>query len=77
MHVYLTYDKVIPGLVSTKGLTFRTGNEEKTMVSVGPMTRYVEDITPCLRLLLGENVGKLKLDTEVSLDWPVVGQIPG
>lgn len=57
-----------PGLIDTKGMTYRTGEEERTMVTAGPMARHTEDLIPLLRLLLGQNVSKLKLDTEVSFD---------
>lgn len=61
--------KPTTGLVSTKGLTFRTGKDGRTMVSAGPMSRYVQDLEPLLRVLVGEEKVKkeLKLDTEVSL----------
>ncbi|KAJ8916868.1 hypothetical protein NQ315_005875 [Exocentrus adspersus] len=54
-------------LISTKGMTFRTGKEEQTMVAVGTLTRYVEDITPLLKVLVAENINKLKLDHPVDV----------
>lgn len=33
--------KTTCNIISTKGVTFREGNEEQTMVTVGPMTRYI------------------------------------
>ncbi|RZC34514.1 fatty-acid amide hydrolase 2 [Asbolus verrucosus] len=54
-------------LVSTNGLTFRTGKEKSTMVVAGPMTKYVDDIKPFLKVLVGENVHKLKLDEPVNI----------
>jgi fatty acid amide hydrolase 2 len=54
-------------LISTNGLTYRTGKEKETMVVAGPMTKYSEDIIPMFKVLLGENVSKLKLDENVNL----------
>ncbi|XP_054269660.1 fatty-acid amide hydrolase 2-like [Macrosteles quadrilineatus] len=60
--------KPTTGLISTKGMTWRTGEEKvPTMVSAGTMTRYADDITPFLKLLLGDNVNQLKLDTKVEM----------
>ncbi|XP_046674417.1 fatty-acid amide hydrolase 2-like isoform X4 [Homalodisca vitripennis] len=60
--------KPTTGLISTRGMTFRTGQEkEKTMVTAGPMTRYAADIIPFLKLLVGDNVSKLKLDNKVDM----------
>ncbi|XP_014294804.1 fatty-acid amide hydrolase 2 [Halyomorpha halys] len=55
------------GLITTKGLTFRTGEESETMVTAGTLSRSVKDITPFLKVLLGENVKFLKLDEKVNL----------
>ncbi|KAG8322183.1 hypothetical protein J6590_028254 [Homalodisca vitripennis] len=56
------------GLISTKGIYFRTGEEtDPTMSTAGTLTRYAEDISPILKLLVGENVDKLKLDTQVDM----------
>ncbi|CAB0012854.1 unnamed protein product [Nesidiocoris tenuis] len=49
-------------LISTKGLTFRAGNETTTMVAAGPMSRHAEDLVPFLDVLVGENRSKLKLN---------------
>lgn len=57
---------IVPGLISTRGMTYRTGLEKcPTMVTAGTMTRHTEDIIPFLKLLLKDNVSKLKLDTKV------------
>lgn len=63
--IYLKTRLYFKGLITTKGLTFRTGTEGDTMVTAGPITRYAEDITPILRTLLGENQQKLKLGEKV------------
>ena len=54
------------GLISTRGLTRRTGLEEHTMVSAGPMCRYAQDLAPFLQVLVGNNISKLQLDVEVG-----------
>uniref|UniRef100_A0A1B6C263 Amidase domain-containing protein n=2 Tax=Clastoptera arizonana TaxID=38151 RepID=A0A1B6C263_9HEMI len=60
--------KTTAGLISTKGLTFRTGTEKQTMVCSGPMTRYAEDLLPSLKVLVPEhNLYRLKLDEEVNI----------
>lgn len=59
--------KPTTGLISTKGLTLRTGLEGHTMVSAGPMCKYAQDLTPLLQVLVGKNISKLQLDAEVSL----------
>lgn len=54
------------GLISTKGLTFRTGTEKHTMVCAGPMSRHAEDLAPFLRVLVAkEYIHRLKLDDDV------------
>ncbi|KAJ9578564.1 hypothetical protein L9F63_005214 [Diploptera punctata] len=59
--------KPTTGLISTKGLTRRTGLEGHTMVSAGPMCKYAQDLAPFLQVLVGKNISKLQLDAEVSL----------
>ncbi|PSN54905.1 hypothetical protein C0J52_01680 [Blattella germanica] len=59
--------KPTTGLISTKGLTRRTGLEKHTMVSAGPMCKYAQDLTPFLQVLLGDNISKFQLDSEVNL----------
>lgn len=59
--------KPTTGLISTKGMTFRTGEEKVQMVTAGTITRHCEDIIPFLKILLAENVSQLKLDTKVNL----------
>lgn len=54
-------------IVSTNGLTFRTGGEDQTMVVAGPMARYVEDLIPFLKVLAGPRQRKLKLDESVDI----------
>ncbi|XP_069705396.1 fatty-acid amide hydrolase 2 isoform X1 [Periplaneta americana] len=60
--------KPTTGLTPLKGLTKRTGLEQNsTMVSAGPMCRYAQDLAPFLQVLVGDNISKLQLDSEVSL----------
>lgn len=59
--------KPSPNLISTNGLTFRTGKETETMVAAGPMVKYAEDLIPALKVLVGKNVTKLKLDDYVNI----------
>nr|CAH7720420.1 unnamed protein product [Callosobruchus chinensis] len=54
-------------LIPTKGMTFRTGKEQQTMVVVGVLSRFSEEITPILKVLVGENVEKLQLDKPVNI----------
>jgi hypothetical protein len=53
------------GLISTRGMGFRTGNEGDTMVTAGTMSRFAEDIKPFLKVLLAESAIKLRLDSKV------------
>lgn len=49
------------------GLTFRTGKEGDTMVTAGPISRYACDLIPMIKVLAGDNVGKLSLDKPVDI----------
>ncbi|XP_013110498.1 fatty-acid amide hydrolase 2 [Stomoxys calcitrans] len=54
--------------VNMKGCTFRTGKEENTMVSLGPMTRYACDLLPMFKVLTGPKMADtLKLSQPVDL----------
>lgn len=39
----------------------------QTFLTTGPMSRYCCDLLPMYRIMAGENVSKLKLDTKVLL----------
>ncbi|KAK9708955.1 Amidase [Popillia japonica] len=54
-------------LISTAGLTFRTGVENPTMVTAGPVSAHSEDLMPLLKVLLDDNVNKLQLNKEVDI----------
>ncbi|XP_066257002.1 fatty-acid amide hydrolase 2-A-like isoform X2 [Euwallacea similis] len=59
--------KISNNIVNLKGLTYRTGEEKDTMVSVGAMTRYAEDLLPFIKALAGPKADELKLDMPVSI----------
>lgn len=50
-------------------MTFRTGKEKQTMVVVGPITKYAEDLTPLLDCLIEnrDEAAKLKLYSSVDV----------
>ncbi|KDR24070.1 fatty-acid amide hydrolase 2-like isoform X2 [Zootermopsis nevadensis] len=60
--------KPTTGLTPLKGLTKRTGLEETTMVTAGPLCRYAQDLLPLLKVLVGNNISQLQLEAEVSLN---------
>lgn len=48
-------------------MTFRKGTEKHTIVSVGPLTKYAEDLIPVVKAFLGpEKSLELKIDQEVK-----------
>ncbi|CAH1106613.1 unnamed protein product [Psylliodes chrysocephalus] len=49
------------------GTTFRTGNEDQTIVVMGILARYSVDIIPVLRTLVDINIDKLRLDEFVNV----------
>ncbi|XP_019773808.1 fatty-acid amide hydrolase 2-A isoform X2 [Dendroctonus ponderosae] len=59
--------KISNSIVSTKGLTYRTGEEEETMVCVGPLARHVDDLLPFIKLLAGSNADRLNLGLQVPV----------
>lgn len=58
--------KPTTGLTSIKGISFRTGLETSSMVCCGPMAKYAEDLDPFLRVMIGNKIGQLQLDTKVN-----------
>ncbi|XP_076254296.1 fatty-acid amide hydrolase 2-like [Rhynchophorus ferrugineus] len=55
-------------IIPIKGLTFRTGQEEDSMVVCGPITKNVADLILCLKVLAGpKRVQKLNLDEPVAI----------
>ncbi|KAK7574202.1 hypothetical protein V9T40_011393 [Parthenolecanium corni] len=60
--------KLSGGLVSTKGMTFRTGKEKHTIVSGGGISKYAIDLKPIsIAAVLPERLPLLKLDIEVDV----------
>nr|XP_018917434.1 PREDICTED: fatty-acid amide hydrolase 2 [Bemisia tabaci] len=43
--------KPTTGLISTKGMTFRKGEPDRTMVCAGPMVKHAEDLAPLTKIL--------------------------
>lgn len=48
-------------------MTFRKGTEKHTIVSVGPLTKYAEDLIPVIKALLGP---------EKSLEFKIGQEVP-
>ena len=44
--------------------------KENDLLSSGPMCRYVDDLLPMMKVLMGLNQDKLKLDTKVLFALP-------
>lgn len=59
--------KPTTGLTPIRGISFRTGLEKNSMVCCGPMTKCAEDLDPFLRVLIGDKVKQLQLDSKVNL----------
>lgn len=55
--------------MSILGMTFRTGDEKQTMVVVGPMAKYTEDLIPLLECLIenADKAAQLKLYAPVNV----------
>ncbi|XP_026290083.1 fatty-acid amide hydrolase 2 isoform X1 [Frankliniella occidentalis] len=59
--------KPTTGLTSIKGISFRTGLEVDSMVCCGPMSKFSEDLEPFLRVMVGNKIGQIQLDSKVNL----------
>ncbi|XP_018373287.1 PREDICTED: fatty-acid amide hydrolase 2 isoform X1 [Trachymyrmex cornetzi] len=55
------------GLTPMAGIGLREKDYPDTMCTVGPLCRKAEDLIPFLKILVGPNVTKLKLDEPVNL----------
>lgn len=55
------------GLTPVAGIGLRENDYPDSMVSAGPLCRKAEDLAPCLKVLIGPNVSKLRLDELVNL----------
>lgn len=60
--------KPTTNVVNTRGCTFRTGNEDSTMVVAGPMTRHARDLMPILKVIADPKMTEsLKLNQHVDI----------
>ncbi|XP_012527396.1 fatty-acid amide hydrolase 2 [Monomorium pharaonis] len=55
------------GLTPMAGIGLREKDYPDTIAAVGPLCRKTEDLTPFLKVLIGPNVTKLKLDEVVNV----------
>ncbi|XP_042335564.1 fatty-acid amide hydrolase 2 isoform X2 [Sceloporus undulatus] len=60
--------KPTTGVVPNEGQFPNAMGIRTNFLCTGPMCRYSEDLEPMLRVMAGPNIGKLKLDEEVSLE---------
>lgn len=59
--------KTTPEIVSTEGMYPHATPSRQRLLSIGPMCRFARDLKPMLKVMAGENVKKLKLDSKVDL----------
>ncbi|XP_011203026.2 fatty-acid amide hydrolase 2 [Bactrocera dorsalis] len=60
--------KPTKGVVNMRGCTFRSGDEESTMVAAGPMARYADDLLELMKVLTGQKMLKeLQLEETINL----------
>ncbi|XP_043278396.1 fatty-acid amide hydrolase 2-like isoform X2 [Venturia canescens] len=55
------------GLSPLKGIGMRSVDFSSSMAEAGPMCKKGDDLIPLLKVLIGDNVSKIKLDTPVNL----------
>lgn len=55
------------GLTPMAGIGLRENDYPNTMAATGPLCRKTEDLAPFLKVLIGPNVSKLRLDEPVNL----------
>ncbi|KAH0950874.1 hypothetical protein HN011_011884 [Eciton burchellii] len=55
------------GLTPVAGIGLRKNDYPDTMVSVGPACRKTEDLVPFMKVLIGPNISKVKLDEPVNV----------
>lgn len=56
------------GVVSLQGhYPLAEDNNFEKYLTIGPMSRYAEDLPQLLKILAGDNTNKLQLDKEVSI----------
>lgn len=59
--------KPSPGIVSNLGQLPKAQGDILVFLGTGPMCRHATDLLPMLKVLAGDNVSKLKLDTPVDV----------
>ncbi|XP_015181501.1 PREDICTED: fatty-acid amide hydrolase 2-like [Polistes dominula] len=55
------------GVTSLKGVGLRNEYYPESMAEVGPICKFAEDLTPMLKVLVGEKISMLKLDDPVDV----------
>jgi len=58
---------MLSGLTPVAGIGLRKNDYPDTMVSVGPACRKTEDLVPFMKVLIGPNISKVKLDEPVNV----------
>ncbi|CAB3230212.1 unnamed protein product [Arctia plantaginis] len=56
-----------PGTTPLKGVLFRKGDEEDTMLSLGFISKHVEDLGPLTKVIVGDKASLLNLDRDVNI----------
>lgn len=55
-----------PGTTNLRGIVFRTGEDQETMLSLGFISKHVEDLGPLTKIIAGDKAPLLKLDRDVD-----------
>ena len=55
---------------SFPGVMFRNGEEKDSMLSLGFITKHVEDLAPLTKIIAGDKAPLLKLDREIDFKVP-------
>lgn len=58
---------MLSGVTPVYGIGLREKDYPDTMVAVGPLCRKTEDLIPFMKVLVGPNASKLKLDVPVNV----------
>lgn len=56
-----------PGTTNCKGVFFRKGDEDESMLSLGFISKHVEDLAPLTKVIAGEKASLLNLDRNVNI----------
>lgn len=49
------------------GVIFRKGDDEETMLSLGFISKHVEDLGPLTKVIAGDKASQLNLDRDVNI----------